>query len=68
MSRPDPRSQPINIFRDGALYGGTFQSYEQINRYYVVNVDGGVMTSPNAWNMSNQAEVDRVNISGIVVP
>lgn len=55
----------INIKQDGHLSGGTFQYYAaHTNRKYVVNVDGGLMTSPNIWDMGHDpVDVNRVNIS-----
>ncbi len=55
----------LNILRDGALYGGTFLGFGgHPGRNYVINVDGGLMASPNAWNMgADLADVNRVNIS-----
>ena len=67
----------VNIREDGQL-SGTFQSFgSQPNRKWVVNVDGGSMTSTAAWNMSdglgndanylNLAKGGTVNVGAITV-
>ena len=56
----------VNIKQDGLLAGGTYLNYGgHGGRKWVINIDGGSMTSPNAWNMSDGAGYDanRVNLS-----
>jgi hypothetical protein len=56
----------INVDSDGLLSGGTFQTFGgHGGRKWVMNVNGGSVTSPNAWNMSDGllSDANRVNIS-----
>lgn len=68
FDRHDNGTFTINIFRDGALYGGTFRGVygrgDDRLRTYVINVDGGLMVSPDRWTVGPQApHLNRVNIS-----
>ena len=56
----------VNIKQDGLLAGGTFQTYQgSTGRHWTMNVDGGTVTSPNAWGISGGVlnNSNRINIS-----